>query len=69
MEWNGPCTVFWWNELGGVEVNLEWDCVVKDSFCVKKVILISKNKEESMEASCTYIFAMEKGWGIFNLFN
>jgi hypothetical protein len=28
-----------------------------------------ESKEENMEASCTYIFAMEKGWGISNLFS
>ncbi len=28
-----------------------------------------ESKEESMDASCTCILAMEKGWGIFNAFS
>jgi hypothetical protein len=44
LEWNGPCIVIWWSGLGGVEEELEWnhslrwDYVLKDFFCVKRVI-------------------------------
>jgi len=31
--------------------------------------VILESKEESMDASCTCILAMEKGWGIFNVYS